>query len=712
MGRTILLDKMKKIDNIFLVCLVLLLGCFVALYFVGELNPPTYFIALFLGVNIVMLLYIIINKRQKQNLKKIFEASFKAAYFEEYTEISKDEENEVYFLVNTLLDEVAKSRVDIKVMLKLVSALEKDELNNFSEKSTNKNVNNAIKTLKSLENENANNRKITTEFFKNFKTGKFNDIDIDSENIVQQQLNTILHSMYVMNTNLRIVQSAIFQGVQGVELETEGVEGDFLNVTNKLTTMLKSIEKASANLNKGILMIDEKGLEDFIQSAYKGNLVESFKAVEIVYENLIMSIDNIVYSLENNTKIDYDNVSELFNPIINVINSSEFEIHFENQDEKVVENKKANFKEIKRYNTISLDLINDIENSLKSIQSTFDTSDLALAKAEKETEVSTEVKAVSEVEETVETEAVSEVKETVEIEEVEEVSEVEETVEAEEVEAVSEVEETVKTEEVKEVSEVEETIEPAEAKEVKTVENKQEAKVNDFRKREKNKKYRPNNSGNSLRTNTQNDRFKSESTNNRGGVNRLNETNKDKAKKPLTYQEALRSGRVEETTSNNTRKTEPMRTLPTRNTATTRTMESSRTTIDKSKKEPMTYQMFLDKGNRPTDSNNEDKRQDNRTNQFESNTKTERVAQQRIGVNNTPTREARKPETASTRSRFKEGALQEIDPTKKRTKLEENLGRKLSQKERTELDLYGEILDDKTRAKMDIITDGKDLGGF
>ncbi len=752
--RTVLLDNMKKIDNIFLVCWILLLGCFIALYSVGEVAVTTYFFALFLGVNLVLLIYIIINRAQNKRFRETFETSFEAVYSGDYSAISDSTDNEIFILVNSVAAEAMKSKEDVKIMLKLASAIEKDEISSFSENSPNKNVNNAIRIIKNIEKENEKIRKISTEFFKNIKTGKFNDIDVDSENITQQQLNTILHSMYTMNTNLRIVQSAIFQGVYGVELETDNVEGDFLNVTNKLTTMLKSVEKASANLKKGILLMDESGYEEFISSAYKGNLVECFKALEVVYENINMSIDNIAYSLENNAKIDFDNVSELFNPIVKAINGGNLDKYFEENLKDNIEEGEPKFKEIKKYNTASIDLISDIENNLKSIQSTIETSELEFAllntieelKDDSQVEVSEEsqdlensenvegtkesqelenVEKISETDEKQKLEDSEELEVTEIIEEIEEVQELDNTKEIEDTENIQEVDEKEENQEhvvsetvevIVESSEVE-NISVDSVEEVIEEESREETlrkylSTKEFNNSEKQDTFKPKSSilnRNNKETKADRGRFAGETTNTRKGVQTMESSKDRNSKKPLTYQEAIRSGRVEEpqkTTSVSTKKQDTLTPIPTQ-----------RKAVDnKNKKEPMTYQKFLEKGTRPSDPNNSGTESQNTKQPFDSG-RTERTLKTRLEVdrnssNTTNTREQRNSDRQTPRGRARDSALQEIDPTKKRSKLEENLGRKLSQKERTELDLYGEILDDKTRATLDIITDANDLGGF
>ncbi len=147
MGRTVLLDKMKKIDSIFLLCWALLFACFVAIYILGKVVLPAYFFALFLGLNIVLLLYIIMNKKQKNALGVALKGAYDSVYTGDYTLIKNNSDNEIFILLDMLVTDVERNRDDLKNVIKLVSAIEKEEINSFSESSANKNVNNALKVI-------------------------------------------------------------------------------------------------------------------------------------------------------------------------------------------------------------------------------------------------------------------------------------------------------------------------------------------------------------------------------------------------------------------------------------------------------------------------------------------------------------------------------------------------------------------------------------
>ncbi len=861
-----MIKKMKSLDVLTLVCIISL----VALILLSKATTPTYLFVVEVTILAIMFLTLVLNLRFKTKMQNNTINVLKAVSSDDFDEISRNISqnfgDDVSEEIEMLLQEVVGKNEGFKQVIELAKCIEKDDLSKFKLRDLDMDtqLKHSLRVFIRQKELVDSTHKINTEFLKKIKSNKFGEINIDDDNVAEQQLNAILKSFEIIDSNIKNTQVAFYEGDFNVEVETVDIEKDYLNITSKISTLLTSQKKSIINLYYAILMLEEFDHQEIISQSYKGNLVHNFRALETVYENLTVSIENIAYAIEHKVNISYDNVSEIFRPIIDIINRDEAfandlpEKLQEESDDEFLEVKKEfsekilnskNSYETKHF-TKNHELILDIENRLKDMLVVFDdssdnisenssensTGDIAENTAQKvaqnddenveiddvqitnnletethETEIQeieiqeTEIK-IQEIEEAelqehelqdiesvkVETEESeteeSEIKE-LEVEELEIEEPQKEELEAEELETEkSETEEqgteTKNTENQDsknqdsenqdsedivleniensnvEVETVElETLEPEtlELEETESVEveldhsmemldavnntsiNNEEPLINEFnteinvpdnkeqvvehhvninkvvekeiKKAENtftsqtentknsrntldNNSYNNNSSfgkNNNLKENNKANKLDRAKKNTRTNVisasNKPNENkggrrvssiasdrsnSRNNTKKPLTYQEAIKSGEIDKIKAeNNARKRiEPIR--------------------SRSEKEPVTYQQFLkDAGNK------------NRTTDNAKPTVTQTVSKPAVEV---------KPRTSKFTPR--ETVKKEVDSVKNRSKLVENLGRELNQRERAELDLYGEILDDKTRAKMDLITSGTDLAGF
>ncbi len=795
-----MIKKMKGLDVLNIVCIVFL----VALILLGKDTTPLYLFAIEMLLIVVMLIALVINIRYKTKVLNNTTNVIRSIRVEDFEGI-KEAVNEnfggyISEEIETLLEEVVSKNENMKHVMNLAKYIEKDEIDKFKirEIEMDSGLRYALRVFIKQKELLDSSQMINTEFLKKIKSNKFGEIEIDDDNVTEQQLNSILKSFEVIDKNLKSTQPAFYEGDFNVEIETVDIEKDYLNITSRLGTLLTSQKKSIINLYYAILMLEEFDHQEIISSSYKGNLVHNFRALETVYENLTVSIENIAYAIEHKVNISYEHVSEIFRPIIDTINKDEVFTNdvpekldsVNNENISVIEdefgakilNSKSNF-ETKHF-TKNHELILDIENRLKDMQIVFD-EELHESTEETENEVvetkpevaetleevenkeiietleEVENKEIIETLEEVENKEVIETLEEVESEEVVETLEVVEKLEEAETLEVVESEEEAETLEVVESEEEVETLEKVGTKIEEVSENSLETliendttekqrdddltdeleNINDVQKSEEqivsksldNNKfdkpkintsvkpetktvntwdnYKKNNSdvkdnqsaSNSIKyTNNINNvrnELRSEKPTTNSATSRLNDNkggrrvssitnNKTNTKKPLTYQEAMKSGEIDKF------KTES--TISYANSS--NTVNNIRKRIEpiknRGEKEPVTYQQFLkDKGNpsRPAETS-------------------------RTNTTSTSQTTARKPVDTKTKttSRFatNQSASKEFDSAKKRSKLVENLGRELSQRERAELDLYGEILDDKTRTKMDLITSGTDLAGF
>ncbi len=804
-----MIKKMKSLDVLTIVCGVFL----VALVLLGSATTPSYLFVVELVLLAIIIVTVVLNLRYKNEMSNSTIEIVKAVSTENYDDITESLIEsfglDIADGIESIIQELQSKNHDMKYVIELAKHIEKDELNKFKLRDIEiePQLKHALRVFMKQKEITDSSQKINTEFLKKIKSHKFTKIDIDNDNVTEQQLNAILKSFEIIDSNIKNTQPAFYEGDFNVEIEKTDIEKDYLNITSRLGTLLTSQKKSIINLYYAILMLEEFDHQEIISQSYKGNLVHNFRALETVYENLTVSIENIAYAIEHKVNINYDNVSEIFKPIIDVINNDEVftnslpetvnveveetENTAETKDDfdKKLLNSKSNFEE--RHFTQNHELILDIENRLKNMKIVFDEDDdLYLEVSEDEVEkeevieeVIEEVleKVVEEVAEEIvekdintddDTELVSEdveteiqnddksvdnteIHENIEISDITEDSDLTETTETisdtefdievenvENVEEVEEVEEIKALEDTEEVSNEDladvETVDNSdldeqidnvtadnELNDLENVSNNKDEKVqnqtirsfnknkaetrtnnNDIKKaKTKNKELvrfnnnkRTNNSTNttrlekntynsSARTNTQ-DKLKNTSNKlkeNKGGK-RVNSITGDRnnQKKPLTYQEAIKSGEFDKikNESNSYRNDNS-------------TVKKITPINGRSVKAPVTYQQFL-----------KDKDGAQRTTDGSANTVN--------SANNTKNAQRRPVESKPKASRYaaKETPLRDGDSAKKRSKLVENLGRELSQRERAELDLYGEILDDKTRAKMDVITSGTDLAGF
>ncbi len=836
-----MINKMKSLDVLSIVCLVFL----VVFMFVSKDTTPVYLFVVEMLLLAIMLLAIVLNLKLKNKMQRNTVSVIKSISVEDFDNI-KDllEENyggEISEEIETLLEELVNIYASMKHVTDLAKYIEKDEVSKFKlrEIELDSQLRHALRVFIKQKETLDSSQMINTEFLKRIKSNKFADISIDSDNVTEQQLNAILKSFETIDKNLKNTQPAFYEGDFNVEMEAVDVERDYLNITSKLGTLLTSQKKSIINLYYAILMLEEFDHQEIISSSYKGNLVHNFRALETVYENLTVSIENIAYAIEHKANIGYDHVSEIFRPIIDTINKDEtFKnalpekiedvgndklLIIESEFGEKILNSKSNFES--KHFTKNHELILDIENRLKDMQVVFD-EDLKEEIQEEIQEVKEEIQEVKEeiqevkeeiqeVKEEIQ-EIKEEIKEEVDYETNQEIiqeaienlnensnenanidsnadsdeeikksaneeiiesnevvnhtleenitlensemqsseEELDESLEIEEseinlfeesneefdldlntdskgedenlensVEVLTEnidEESTIADELTSESENVENVPKGKEQNVVKFVDNsKAEQPINNLvkfeakqdNKRDDNFVNRFTEKQNALNSSKQqNNTTKTNTTNNikndlkldyakqnsqtklNSTSNRLNENkggkrvssingNKNNAKKPLTYQDAVKSGELDRVkpveydrvkTDNGVRKKiEPIKN-------------------NRGEKEPITYQQFL-----------KDKEGTGRTTEVRKPSTAQETARKSV-------------ETKPRQTRFatKENPTKDFDSNKKRSKLVENLGRELSQRERAELDLYGEILDDKTRSKMDLITSGTDLAGF
>ncbi len=872
-----MIKKMKSLDVLTLVCIVFLMALVLVgeqtagllqteNVVVGETSKPNYLFVVELVILGITFFTMLINLRYKNKIRNNTNEIIRAVGAENYEDITESLiesfGSDIADGIENIIEDLESKNRSIRHVVELSRLIEKDEVSKFKlrELDIDSSLKHALRVFMKQTETIESSQKINTEFLKRIKSHKFTRIDVDDENVTEQQLNAILKSFEIIDTNIKNTQPALYEGDFNVEIEKIDIEKDYLNITSKLGTLLTSQKKSIINLYYAILMLEEFDHQEVISSSYKGNLVHNFRALETVYENLTVSIENIAYAIENKVNINYDNVSEIFRPIIDIINKDE---SFKNVlpegvgsskilededefDEKILKSK-SNFEN--KHFTKNHELITDIEKRLNDMKFVFDDdlddddidfeidlktdlNDKLDSNLDYEIDVKVEEKLEEKLEDTVEGELIEteEVTEEVTVEITEEIAEeiAEEKVDEIAVKTVVEnvleniVEDNIeddslvisedvsvdldennlindtleddssKQDDIDEAiensddvvgfdiladetpSEVEATDSNVDLKneadgELVDVENVNKnnedelpkANIKNNKKASKNKhkakgkeknkttsnnventnilssnKYNDTsainktnlesvikNSNTSLNartntttnitntintTNTTNnvnlrgnlktninssfkdsaktnvsatEKFKSTQSKikeNKGGkrVNSItSDKNKNNQKKPLTYQEAIKSGEIDKikAENNNARK----KITPIKN---------------RSEKEPVTYQQFL------KDSNGTSKALDTTKNSGSQGDRNQN----------------RKPAESRTNSKYtpRENPIKDMDSAKKRSKLVENLGRELNQRERAELDLYGEILDDKTRTQMDLITSGTDLAGF
>ncbi len=736
-----MIKKMKSLDILSIVCVVFL----VALVLLGKDTAPVYLFVIELLLIVVMLVTLILNLKYKTKIQNNTVGVIKSISVEDYEGIKeKINENFGGYIseeIETLLEEVVSKNENMKHVFNLAKYIEKDELNKFNirEIEMDSQLRYALRVFIKQKETLDSSQTINTEFLKRIKSNKFGEINIDDDNVTEQQLNAILKSFEVIDKNLKSTQPAFYEGDFNVEIETVDVERDYLNITSKLGTLLTSQKKSIINLYYAILMLEEFDHQEIISSSYKGNLVHNFRALETVYENLTVSIENIAFAIEHKVNISYDNVSEIFRPIIDTINKDESfknevpeqletivndkaELILESEFDEKLLNAKSNFES--KHFTKNHELILDIENRLKDMQIVLDEdliNETDLEEVLEESLEETKEDVAEDVKEDVKEDATEDViEEAVEdvtkdvIEEIDIVIDInlenevdvnnETTLEVKDVDASWENSNELDVNNQDEndenlITEFDNSNDVSKGKEQSSIANVNNNKVTEVKTKplqtfqtkedfKRDNQYRVQETNVAKFSDTKND-FKSKITKpsqqtqlnntssrlneNKGGkrVSSINNS-KNNTKKPVTYQEAVKSGEIDKFKSdNNVRKRiEPIK--------------------NRSEKEPITYQQFLKDKGTTTSSTDASRR------------------------NAVPEPAKRPAETKATPSKFTSArnTTKEFDSNKKRNKLAENLGRELSQRERAELDLYGEILDDKTRAKMDLITSGTDLAGF
>ncbi len=654
MDKSNFLNKMKKLDIALLTYWVFFIIFYIYTIVTNQISTPLYFDIVVIITNIVIFSIIIKSIKNKADMISYYENVVRLIYDEQYEKLEEMNGNEFYDLTSFLVKELNKSDEELSKILRLVRSISREE-KNISIHTKNKDTKYIISFIQNIDKELKNTQKINTEFFKNIKIGKYNKIEVDSENVVEQQLNKVLYSMYIMNTNLKNVQSAIFTGEYKVEIFTEGVIGDSINIVNKVNTLLKSSEKSRDNLNEAINLFETTEFLEYIQPAFKGNLVRNFKNLENLYNNISESIKSIAIALENDDKVDVNLVGELFKPITNIINGIEIDeknnllenntsesIETKSTDEmidivktKIIEeNKNSNkYETVGDYHTLSSNLILGIENELKNLKNVMANNDNDIYENDD--------KRI----------------ETIDIDEFEQVVAEVDTkqnvfkndifdVETEKV-----IKNLVGNIEIKNFAFIENIKKETEKIIKKTLNNKKQTEKNIsntvdvkfkvekiIKKTNENKIDTENNVQKILDNKFDNKKY------NTSRGDRVQKSKKEK--KPLTYQDMLKE---KNKYSYN----------PTKKTATHDT-QSRETTFTQNPKQPITYQRYLESG------------------------------KGKVGVksNNVGNKSLKK---SVKNKKFREG---------------------LSREEKSELELYGEILDPKTRKDIAIITNENDLGGF
>lgn len=712
MESTILLDKMKKNDFLIIGLLTFIVILYFVLNVVGLIQVPLY-LNIILGIAILVIYILEFSLMKKRNnLKIAFENIYTMILDDDYSSIKDlieyNSENEVYILTNYLVDEIKRKSKDIDIILKLAKSIERDELKHFKKTSSSKEVNNAIRVITNTYKENIDNIKVTSEFFKSIKAGKFNKINVYKDNIIEQQLNVVLDSMNTLFINLKKVQDALFQGDYNFEYIEES--SDIFNISDKVNTLLKATNKANHNLYKAIINIDKNGLKQFTNSSYKGNQVKCFMAVEKAYEDINISIDNIVFALENNHKIKKDEVTEIFFNLIEMINinlntveSNSSSIDYGLQTDELQ-------KDIS--NNVNYDVNNNvtknIENNLEMLKNTIDSKKL----------VGIDLSNSEYCEEKVEL--------------------AENMLESNIAFDMEESEENIYDKKNKESQKEEQQEENHKEKDYKEKEYYKENKEN-----KENKKADLENFKNvAIAENDLQDVEIEPKDNEPKDVGELFEecevvdmltngkekerknTIKDKENekgKPLTYQRAVKNGDIDN------HKDRTVRVASKRETASKRVV-----------KEPMTYQKFLENANNQNTNSNKDKvvktskknALSNKDNKYVSSRNSSLQTEKNINTkkeanrsNNNSKREKYVSKTRNTlkndkysgtsigKEKSKAKFTKSVGSVKRQSEIEEKLGRDLTQVERNELNLYGEILTKEARADMDKIL-SSDLGGF